>query len=292
MKTDNLLQINYTTIGGFAGEKTPEAAIDDAAALGYDGVELAFGGPHLGPGVNQQRCEEIRAYASRKKVALETLCSGFYWECSLSSPQAGVRNRSIAFTKDYLRAAKALGAKSILVLPGVVNIPWDDTFVQVAYQDAWKTATASLRRCLPLAKELGVNIALENVWNWFLADPYAMRLFVDQFKSARIGVYFDAGNVLLNGRPQDWVRILGKRIKAVHVKNFSRQDAAGGLHGFGESLEEGDLDWSALRQALAEIKYRGPITAEMIPFCRLPDLTLPDMPLAAVTAPVLRKLFR
>lgn len=284
-------QINYNTIGGFEGNKPPEEAIDDAAALGYDGVELAFAGPHFGPGITQERCKEIKSYAKKKGVALASLCSGFYWGCSLSSPDAKVRKESIAYTKEYLRAAHGVGAKTVLVLPGVVNIPWEEKFEQVPYQEAWKTATASLKRCLPLAKELGVNIGLENVWNWFLADPYAMRMFVDQFKSPRLGVYFDVANVLLNGRAQDWVMILGKRIKAIHVKNFTMQDAAGGLHGFGDDLLEGDLDWKALKDALTAIKYSGPITAEMIPFCRLPDLVLPDMALAKDTAVKLRKIF-
>lgn len=288
---NNVLQINYNTIGGFEGEKTPEAAIDDAKALGFDGVELAFTGKHFGPGLTPARGREIKNYAARKGVHLATLCTGFYWGCSLSSPQAAIRRESIAYTKEYLRAAHAVGAKTVLVLPGVVNIPWEENFAQVAYQEAWKTATASLRRCLPLAKELGVNIGLENVWNWFLADPYAMRLFVDQFKSSRLGVYFDAGNVLLNGRAQDWVHILGRRIKAVHVKNFTRQDAGGGLHGFGDDLLAGDLDWEALKGALRAINYRGPITAEMLPFCRLPDMVLPDMELARDTAQKLCTIF-
>ncbi len=286
-----LLQINYNTVGGFEGNVTPEEAIDTAARLGYDGVELAFGGPHFGPGVAAERFREVKKYAAAKKVALASLCSGFYWGCSLSDPRAVVRAQAVAYTKEYLRVAHEVGAKTILALPGVVNVPWDETYAQVAYQDAWKMATASLRRCLPLAKELGVNIGLENVWNWFLADPYAMRAFVDQFKSPRLGVYFDAGNVLINGRPQDWVRILGKRIKALHVKNFTRTDGCGGLHGFGDDLLAGDLNWDELKKALLEIGYKGPVTAEMIPFCRLPDLVLPDLKLAADTAPKLRRIF-
>lgn len=285
------LQINYNTIGGFDGDKEPERAIDDAASLGYDGVELAFGGPHFGPGINESRCREIKTYADKCGVRLATLCSGYYWGCSLSSKDAATRQESIDYTKEYLRAAHYVGAESILVLPGIVNIPWDESFEQVPYQAAWEYATSSLKEVLPLAEELGVNIALENVWNWFLSDPYAMRSFVDQFNSSRIGVYFDAGNVLVNGRPEDWVSILGERIKAVHVKNFKRCDAGGGLHGFGDDLLDGDMDWGALLTALQNISYKGPITAEMIPFSRLPDLVLPDMALAEDTAGKLRQIF-
>jgi L-ribulose-5-phosphate 3-epimerase len=162
----------------------------------------------------------------------------------------------------------------------------------VPYQTVWKNATASIRQILPTAKRLGVKVAVENVWNWFLADPVAMKTFVDQFRSPYLGVYFDVGNCLIGGYPEHWIEILGRRILAVHVKNFSRQDCGGGLHGFGDDLLIGEVDWPAVFHALRRIKYRGPITAEMIPFCRLPDLVLPDMALAKKTATQLRRLLR
>ena len=103
------------------------------------------------------------------------------------------------------------------------------------YQTAWKHATASLRKVLPVAQKLRVTIGLENVWNWFLGDPMAMKAFVDQFKSRRIGCYFDVGNCLINGYPEHWIEILGKRIAGVHFKNFSREDCGGVLRGFGDA---------------------------------------------------------
>ncbi len=64
------------------------------------------------------------------------------------------------------------------------------------------------------------------------------------------------------------------------------------MHGFGDDLLKGDLDWSAVLKSLRRIKYRGPITAEMLPFSRLPNLVLPDMALARKTAGQLRKLLK
>ena len=220
------------------------------------------------------------------------MASGAFWEHSLSDPRPAVRRKAIAFTREYLRAARGIGAKVALVIPGAVAVPWDAAQPVVPYHTAWRHATNSLRELLPLAKQLNVTVGIENVWNWFLTDPMAMRLFVDQFHGRQIGVYFDVGNCLINGYPEHWVEILGRRIVAVHVKNFSRQDCGGGLHGFGDDLLRGDLNWSALLAALERIKYRGPITAEMIPFSRLPQLVLPDMALARKTASQLRKLLK
>ena len=170
--------------------------------------------------------------------------------------------------------------------------PWDAAQPVLPYKTVWKHSSASVGELLPVAKQLGIKLGIENVWNWFLADPMAMKLFIDQFHSAQVGVFFDVGNCLINGYPEHWIEILGRRIVAVHVKNFSRQDCGGGLHGFGDDLLKGDLDWKAVLGALKRIKYRGPITAEMLPFSRLPNLVLPDMALARKTAGQLRKLLK
>jgi len=130
------------------------------------------------------------------------------------------------------------------------------------------------------------------VWNFFLMDPVAMRSFVDQFRSRWLGVYFDLANCLINGYPEHWIELLGPRIKAIHVKNFSRSDCGGTLHGFGDDLLKGDVNFQAVRAALKKIKYSGPLTAEMIPFSRLPNMKLPDMQLARDTAGKLLQIFR
>lgn len=286
----NTLQITYWTIGGFEGSKPVEVALREARDLGFDGIELAFGAGCLAPGVSEPRCREIRREAEEMGIRIETLATGAYWQKPLSSPDPAVRREAIEFTREYLRVAAWIGAKAVLVIPGVVAVPWDPKVPPVPYAAAWRHATDSIRRLVPLAEKLGVTIALENVWSWFLADPVALREFVDQFRSRRVGVYLDVGNILINGFPEHWIEILGRRIAAVHVKNFSRQDCGGTLHGFGDDLLKGDANWPAIVAALRKIRYAGPVTAEMLPFCRLPDLRLPDLDLARDTARKLRRI--
>ncbi|HEO71396.1 MAG TPA: sugar phosphate isomerase/epimerase [Candidatus Hydrogenedentes bacterium] len=280
----NTKQISYWTIGGFEGAKAPEDALAEAKAMGYDGIELAFDGGKFGPGITEKRCKQIRQTAKDLGMTIASLASGAYWVHAFSDPRETKRNKAVAFTKRYLQVAEWVGAKVVLVIPGAVTVPWDPEARVVPYATVWKRATACIRECLPTAKKLGVTMALENVWGWFLTDPMAMKVFVDQFRSRRVGVYFDVANCLINGFPEHWIEILGRRIAAVHFKNFTRDDCGGGLHGFGDDLLEGDVDWTAVTQALKKIKYTGPITAEMLPFCRLPDMGLPDMALAQDTA--------
>jgi len=289
-KKVNTMQINYWTLGGFDGAKPPIQALTEARKMGFDGVELCFGAGEFAPGISEGRCKEIRRAAREMGMKIETLATGQHWQTPLSSPRASVRDKAVAFTRQYLQVARWLGAKTVLVIPGAVAVPWDSSQPVVPYAKAWKLATQSIRRLVPTAAKLRVTMALENVWNWFLADPVAMRTFVDQFKSPRVGVYFDVGNCQINGFAEHWVEILGRRIKAVHLKNFTRQDCGGVLHGFGDDLAKGDVNYPATLKALKAVGYAGPFTAEMVPFSRLPNLVLPDMKLARATARKMSKI--
>ena len=104
-------------------------------------------------------------------------------------------------------------------------------------------------------------------------------------------MYLDVGNCLLYAPAEDYVDLLGEKyIKAVHIKNWKGDDCGGTLHGFGDSLLEGDVNFKAVFAALKACGYNRTFTAEMIPFCRLPDLVLPDQALSEKVAAQLRAL--
>ena len=146
----------------------------------------------------------------------------------------------------------------MLLVPAVVN-------KQVSYDEAWERSTAEVRTVLPRAEELDVKIAIENVWNGFLLSPLEAARYVDQFEGDRVGWYFDVGNVVNYGFPEQWVRILGSRILKLDVKEYSRKrrDEEGLWKGFGVEIGEGDCDWPAVRAALREVGYSGWATAEV-----------------------------
>lgn len=283
--------LNYWVFGGFGGERTAEEFIDFAAAQGLDGVELTVGDV-LAPDVGEARCRALRDYAAAKGVGLRSVATGAYWNCSLGAADPAERRAAVDFTRRYLQIAAWLGAGAALVVPGAACVPWDASRPAVPYGEAWENSTASLREVLPDAERLGVDVALENVWGRFLFSPMEWKLYLDQFASPRVGMYFDVGNCCLYARPEDYPPLLGQRIKAVHLKNWRGTDCGGGLHGFGDDLLDGEVDFSKAFAALAAVGYAGPFTVEMVPFCRLPDLRLPDAALAADCAQKLLALGR
>jgi hexulose-6-phosphate isomerase len=130
---------------------------------------------------------------------------------------------------------------------------------KTSYRDAWTRSQREIRKLLPLAEELKVVIAMEEVWNRFLLSPLEMASYIDEFQSPWVKAWFDVGNVVLYGYPQDWIRTLGPRIVKVHLKDFKRnKDSYAWVN-----LGEGDIDWPAVREAFAAIHYTGSATVEL-----------------------------
>ena len=281
--------LNYWVFGGFTGEKTAYEFIDFAVENKLDGVELTVC-DCLNPEITEEECKKIADYAQSKNIGIRTLASGFFWGCSLSADDEAERQQAIAFGKKYIQIANWIGAETILVIPGATRVAWEQDRPVVSYKNAWANATASLKELLPVAEKLNVNLALENVWNRFLLSPMEWKFFLDQFNSEKIGIYFDIANCCIYGRPQDYVEVLENRIKAVHLKNFAGNDCGGGLHGFGEDLLSGEVDFKAVFAAFDKIGYNGTYTVEMIPFSRLPEAPVPDVALADVTVEKLHSL--
>jgi len=271
--------LNYWVFGGFGPNKTPYEFIDFAKAQGLDGVELTLD-DCIPATIDETECRRIAAYAAERGIGLRTMATGHYGAESLGADDESERARAVAFTKRYLHIASWLGVKTILVVPGSTSVAWDPSRPKVAYGRCWEQATKSIRELLPVADGLDVDIALENVWMRFLLSPMEWKLFLDQFSSDRVGMYLDVGNCQIYLPAEDYVALLGRRIKAVHVKNWKGADCGGGLHGFGDSLLAGDVDFSKAFAALEAVGYDRTYTVEMIPFSRIPDLVLPDQSLA------------
>lgn len=281
--------LNYWVYGGFGGEKTPYEMIDFVKAQELDGAELTV--PEALPlDITEEECRRIRAYADARGIGIRSLATGAYWSKSLGTGDEAIRAEALAFTRRYLQIANWIGAETVLVVPGATCVKWDPSAPVIPYETVWRKSVESLNELLPLAERLNVNIALENVWGRFLFSPMEWRLYLDQFDSPRIGMYFDMANCLLYAPAEDYIRTLGKRIKAIHIKNWTGEDCGGGLHGFGEDIAVGEVNFSAVRAELEKIGYTGPVSAEMIPFCRLPDMVLPDQELAELTCRRLREI--
>jgi L-ribulose-5-phosphate 3-epimerase len=201
---------------------------------------------------DEHKAEEIKKAADGAGIRIDSVMNMDHWKYPLSSGNPADVEKSLAGMRTSLHNAKLWGADTVLLVPAVVN-------AKTSYEDAWVRSKKEIQKLIPLAEELKVVIAIEEVWNKFLLSPLEMAKYIDEFKSPWIKAWFDVGNVVLYGYPQDWIHTLGKRIVKVHLKDFKRKE-----DGYAwVNLGEGDVDWNAVRQAFADVGYSGSAITEL-----------------------------
>ncbi len=223
-----------------------------AKEAGFHGIELGAPGYDI--------AEVNKAIADTEFPVDGTVCAA-HWQIRHTSPDAGERAKALETLKQAMRDTKAVGGNTVLL---VVGHGKDGT-----EEECWKRSINNISQALPLASELGMYIAIENVWNHFCydheggpdqtADKFVN--YVDELDSPWVGLQFDIGNHWKYGSMGDWIRTLGRRIVKLDLKGFSR--AANDGKGAFTKIGEGDLDWADVRKALAEIKYTGWAAAEV-----------------------------
>jgi L-ribulose-5-phosphate 3-epimerase len=220
-----------------------------ARDVGFEGVE--------GQTVEDPKvADEIKKASEDARVPIHSVMNMAHWDNPLSSSDPAVVKKSLDGMRTSLHNAKLWGAETVLLVPAVVN---PDT----SYRDAWTRSQRNIRTLIPLAEELKVLICIEEVWNKFLLSPLEMANYVDEFKSPWIRQYFDVGNVVLYGYPQDWIHTLGKRFARVHLKDFKMGKGWNPVTAQFVNLGDGDIDWAAVRKAFADVGYTGWATTEL-----------------------------
>jgi L-ribulose-5-phosphate 3-epimerase len=257
--------LNYWSFpGGLEGAKDIKEAVRETKELGYEGLEVClFAGGALDLGMSDADVKALRKTMETAGVQAASVTTGQLWATPLTASDPKVRDAGKQAVKQCLRVANGLGATGILVVPGAVEIFFDPAAEIVPYETAMGRVREAMDELVPVAEKQKVAIGIENVWNKLFLSPLELRDFIDSYGSEYLGSFFDVGNIVLTGFPEDWIRILGKRIKKVHFKDFRRSVAT--LDGFVDLLE-GSVNWPEVVKALREVGYDDYCIAEMIPY--------------------------
>lgn len=211
-------------------------------SVGFEGVEL------ISP--NQLDRDEVLKARDKTGLVIHGVSGALHWKDRLSDPDPKVVERGMAAIRQEILDCKAYGGTTVLVVPGVVT-------PEVSYRDVMTRSQAAIKSLIPDAEKEGIILAIEEVWNKFLLSSVEFARYVDDFKSPWVKAYFDVGNVVEYGYPQEWIRELGSRIVKIHIKEYKKDKR------FGYELGEGEIDWPGVRKALLDVKYEGWITAEV-----------------------------
>ena len=231
-------------LGMVAGNAPVADKLQLLKELGFDGVEI--------DGPSDLDHDALQKALDATGLVVADVIDSVHWSSTLSDPDPAVRAKGVAGLEAALRDAKRHRCTEVLLVPAVVN-------ANVSYADAYARSQAEIRKALPLAAELQVHINVENVWNHFLLSPLEAARYVDELQSPWVGWHFDVGNVIRYGWPEQWIRALGKRVRNLHIKEYSRKkaDASGTWKGFEVELLEGDCGWPAVMKALDDVGYEG-----------------------------------
>src|SRR6516162_5225262 len=223
--------IMYGTIGckGSVLEK-----LRAVQAAGFAGVE---------PMSHMSQDEVLKALDDTGLKAA-SVCCATHWNKLLSDPSDRTREEAVQGLIQALKDAKRYGATSVLLVPGRVT-------KEVSYDDCFKRSVAEIKKAVPLAGELGVKIAVENVWNDFVTTPEQAKEFLDAINSPQVGWHFDIGNAVRYSPPETWIPVLRGRIVKLHIKEYSR------FKQFKVKFFEGDNNWPAIMSALDAADYQG-----------------------------------
>lgn len=203
-------------------------------AAGFEGVE-PMGGMDR---------DEVKKALDATGLKAASVCCHTHWAKPLSDPNPAAREVGLEGLKLSLHDAKHYGATSVLLVPGVVNDA-------VNYDQCFERSIVEIRKAIPVAEELGVKIAVENVWNNFITKPEQAVRYLQEIHSPQVGWHFDIGNILRYGLPEEWIPALGKHILKLHIKEFSQAKR------FSVKLLEGDNHWPAIMKALDAAGYAG-----------------------------------
>ena len=236
---------------------------------GFEGVEP------LG-GMNQ---EEVLAALKETGLQAASVCCHTHWDKPLSAPDEATRKIGFDGLVQSLQDAKAYGATCVLLVPGVARDG-------VTYQQCFDRSIVEIKKAIPIARDAGVKIAIENVGNNFIMSPEQAINYLDAINSEQVGFYFDIGNAGRVGPAEKWINLLGKRIVRIHVKDFSAKPSEpGARRGTRPKLLDGDTNWPAVMKALDNAGYTGWAISEQ------PSDQSADLPSARDLAQRMDKIF-
>lgn len=244
-----------------------------AKRAGFDGIELNYDLENdLSPKSGTSDYETIRKMADDIGIAISGLCSFLFWPYPFTSNDAEKRARGLEIAGRMTQAAHDLGVENLLVVPGAVHIPWRTDHTPVPNDVCDRRAREAVGSLVSKAENLNVFLNIENIFfNGFLMTPMEMNGFVDSFQSEHVRVHFDTGNISMFQYPEHWIPILGKRIRNVHFKEFTRKGTDYSLETF-RPLLDGTTNWPAVLEELDAIGYDGYTTFEYFhPYIHYPE---------------------
>ncbi|MDP6041620.1 MAG: sugar phosphate isomerase/epimerase family protein, partial [Candidatus Latescibacteria bacterium] len=184
--------------------------------------------------------EDMQSLVQSSGAQACSISFAMFREYKGAQDNAEIRDRVVGLVNKAVQACKGMGGAGVL-------LPYfDRENIDISRADA-DLLVEDLKRCAPLAEDLGIKLALETSFTSGL-----LKDICDGVGSEMVGVYQDMANALIYGHDSvEMFLDLPEHTKLVHLKDTKKSD-----------LGEGDVDFPACRDAIAKIGYEGWLTFE------------------------------
>lgn len=248
---------------GFLWISRADHAVRTLLAEGYRDFELMLQPPHLALDPEAEEVRALGAMSAAGDIAIHALNMPSM-DTNLASPVPEMRAHSVEMFRRQIRLAGAMGVRHIICAPGRIS-PLSPAPQQLLNQ--WMAD--SIAALLPLAREYGVTLAMENLPIASFPRAEDLLSFLERFDAPELGICYDVANAhFVAEDPVEGLRLLAERLSLVHFSDTTR---TAWRH---DTIGEGEIVFERINDALDAISYRGPLVLEII--CRSRD------PVAAV----------
>ena len=233
------------------------AALDRAAALGFDGVELAVRDPRE---VDGARLRDHCARLGLPVVAIGTGQAYLHEGLALAAPEAGIRRAASERLIQHIRLASILNAitgappAGVQVIVGLIRGRAGEARAQA---ETW--LREGLRPIVDAAAEAGVGVVIEPVNRYetdFLNTVEETVAVIERMSPPHLGLLADTFHMNIEEASiEESLRRAAPYLRHVHVADSNRR--APGL---------GHLDFRRILETLQEVGYRGYLSAETLPY--------------------------
>jgi hexulose-6-phosphate isomerase len=222
--------------------------LDPLKKAGFEGIQLGVSDPPNELTLRTPDADVARLARNCRDAGLEP--HSIYGGIRFFREDEADRKRGLDDAKRTLEIANILGVRTVLIHPGQLT-------AAIPYDECWRLAIDGLRALKSRAESTHLRLGLENVWNKFLMSPLEFKTLLAEVDSPQVGIWFDIGNVVVFGYPEQWLRILGgKPLVGIHIKDFRRgpSDHFGTYEGF-VPLFHGSVNWPAVMRQLVAIGF-------------------------------------
>jgi sugar phosphate isomerase/epimerase len=214
-------------------------------------IEIVDDGLHT---LNKRRVSILNDVC--KSTGIKFTVHSPFADINISSPSKPMLNFIIKRLKRSMFFAKVLDAKLWVLHPGI------KTGISMFYPGMdWKQNIASINLLYSYAKDLGIQMAIENLpqkYGFIMNTPEHFQRFYEESSLQDVGIVLDTGHSNLEARTEAFLRKLPEKIVQIHISdNLGEDDQHLGV-GYG------NINWIDFSKILSEINYEGIIMIETV----------------------------